>query len=334
MEASSPPIMSDKVEAAQWIRERLDAPDECVVTSIIPAGFEAYARVLHPAQLPEELYQLVRWRDVSRWSGIAMDERVQWHEIALPEITPSTAPPWRSQGPREGAPFEEDMKVLVEHLAGATATPASCYFCLWVGYLGPAVRYTSSGEPSEQLPGPPRPSRLVQLPWREYAMYEGPLSSATSFADVSHWHGSTTNLWWPEDHAWCVASEIDLQWTYVAGSKDLIEGILADERIEALRASPHDPSALVIDSWLAELIDRTAEEVLSNGSAQLSLSLGTVEVTWQKPGAFRHGMINSTTTTANGSSSGGTTVRTRDHSDLVRQMQHAVLRAVLALVGG
>lgn len=334
MEASSPLVMSDEVEAAQWIRGRLSAPEEQVVTSIIPAGFEAYARVLHPPQLPEGQYPLVRWRDVSRWSGTAMHEHVQWHEIALPETTPSAQAPWRSQGPRQGAPFDEDMKVLVEHLAATTSTPASCYFCVWVGHLGPAARYTSSGRPSEQIPAPPHPSRLVQLPWREYAMYEGPLSSATSFADVSHWPGPTANLWWPEDHSWCVASEIDLQWTYVAGSNDLIERILADERIEALRASLDDPSALVIGGWLAELIDGTTEEVLSNGSAQLSLSLGTVEITWRKSSLLKHGMIHSTTTMANGSASSETPIRTRDHSHLVRQVRSAVQRAVFDLVGG
>ena len=45
------------------------------------------------------------------------------------------------------------------------------------------------------------------------------------------------NLWWPDDRAWCVASEIDFPYTYVGGSNQLIEEILADPLLEALAAT-------------------------------------------------------------------------------------------------
>jgi hypothetical protein len=280
MQPPDRPVMSSNVEAADWIRARLSSPERHQVTSIVPGDFERYARVLHPAQLPDDRHELVRWSDVSLWSGVAMHGRVQWHEIALPRVAPPVRPPWRGQGPREGSPFVDDMNVLVELLADTTSTPESCYFCVWNGYLGgAAVMYTSSGAPSQPLPPPPQPSRLVQLPWRDYALFEGPLSCASSFAGVSHWHGATANLWWPADHSWCVASEIDLPWTYVGGSVELIGRVLADERLEALPASPDDPSCLNVIGWLADLIEQMANEVLASGSAILSLALGTVQVT-------------------------------------------------------
>jgi len=43
------------------------------------------------------------------------------------------------------------------------------------------------------------------------------------------------NLCWPDDRAWCVATEIDLPETYVAGSEDCIERIQADDQLEAMR---------------------------------------------------------------------------------------------------
>jgi hypothetical protein len=48
------------------------------------------------------------------------------------------------------------------------------------------------------------------------------------------------NLWWPDDHAWCVASEIDFPYTYVGGSQELIDAILEDPAIESLRATDRD----------------------------------------------------------------------------------------------
>jgi hypothetical protein len=42
------------------------------------------------------------------------------------------------------------------------------------------------------------------------------------------------SLWWPDDRAWCVASEIDFCSTYVGGSPALIERVLGDDRLEAI----------------------------------------------------------------------------------------------------
>ena len=58
----------------------------------------------------------------------------------------------------------------------------------------------------------------------------------------------TPNLWWPEDRAWCVATEIDLAWTYVGGSSELAATLLGDRRLEALAATVED--RFTIDSDL------------------------------------------------------------------------------------
>ena len=46
--------------------------------------------------------------------------------------------------------------------------------------------------------------------------------------------GDSPNIWWPEDHAWCVATDIDLFDTYVGGSSECIEAILSNRELEAL----------------------------------------------------------------------------------------------------
>jgi hypothetical protein len=57
-----------------------------------------------------------------------------------------------------------------------------------------------------------------------------------SFADTVGWWQSP-NIWWPEDRAWCVATEIDSFDTYVGGNEACIERILACRGLEALPAT-------------------------------------------------------------------------------------------------
>jgi hypothetical protein len=69
---------------------------------------------------------------------------------------------------------------------------------------------------------------------RSYLLFTG------SVADAVGWEDGP-NIWWPEDRAWCVASEIDHPYSYVGGSEKLIEEVLADPELEALAARPEDP---------------------------------------------------------------------------------------------
>jgi hypothetical protein len=62
-------------------------------------------------------------------------------------------------------------------------------------------------------------------------LYRGPLTAASALCEPFE---QTPTLWWPNDRAWCVASEVDFHSTYVAGSRPLVDRLLRDERIEAL----------------------------------------------------------------------------------------------------
>jgi hypothetical protein len=65
-------------------------------------------------------------------------------------------------------------------------------------------------------------------------------SAATPAASAPREHAEeddqirSPNQWWPQDRAWCVASEIDLDSTLVAGSQDLV---VTSSRIRASRPS-------------------------------------------------------------------------------------------------
>jgi hypothetical protein len=49
------------------------------------------------------------------------------------------------------------------------------------------------------------------------------------------------SIMWPSDRSWFVATEVDLDSTFVGGSAALIDGLLADERLEAWRVLATDP---------------------------------------------------------------------------------------------
>ncbi|MGA9774749.1 MAG: hypothetical protein WBU92_02395 [Candidatus Dormiibacterota bacterium] len=114
----------------------------------------------------------------------------------------------------------------------------------------------------------------MDLPGRSYLLYTGPIEQALAFA-LSQ--GQTPNLWWPADRSWCVASEIDLEWTYVGGSAELVAEIVSDTRLEALPAQLDDSCALALEPDHRQLVDEAAKKLLSDGRALISTSRGRIE---------------------------------------------------------
>jgi hypothetical protein len=51
--------------------------------------------------------------------------------------------------------------------------------------------------------------------------------------------------WWPDDRAWCVATDVDGFSTYIAGTQECIGALARDPRLEIVPAQPSqavDPS--------------------------------------------------------------------------------------------
>ena len=230
---------SEDVQAADWIRERVQGFG-VDVGSVVPHGFDAYARIFHPAWLPHMIE--VRWSDVAASTGRTVHAEMQFHSIA-------TALPGRGTGleawygPHEGILSAAQVCALIPLLARHTANPDRCFFCLWEGYgyftPGATAWLTSSVMPAgEPLPPPPLPlpkppKGRVSMPYRDYMLFTGSVAQAEGWLEGP-------NLWWPDDRAWCVASEIDFPYTYVGGSSALVDAVLAHPQIEALPATIHD----------------------------------------------------------------------------------------------
>ena len=127
-------LRSDDLVQAAWIQEHVSDPGTGL-GSIIPTGFPAYVRVLHPAEGPwPEQPGPVRWAEVAERAGVTMHASIDFDELAValdgragPERWDVGAPEWGNLDP-------EPLAVLCDILARHTATPAACWFGVWDGH--------------------------------------------------------------------------------------------------------------------------------------------------------------------------------------------------------
>jgi hypothetical protein len=200
--------ISTDAAQAEWLIPRL-RPFASAVAAVVPDGFAAYVRIAHPEP---------------------------GFEGNLPAA---------------------HLRTLCATLTPHTATLSTCYFCLWDGYgwlHGPPAVAHLAQIPSDHAANPgtrPIPPLLaaqqhrgvrVRLPYRDYLLLSGPLDAAVElgFTVDATVYGQSPNLFWPSDHVWCVASEIDLPYTLVGGSQTLAATLMADPRLQAALVNPSD----------------------------------------------------------------------------------------------
>jgi hypothetical protein len=241
----------DDLTPAQWIAERLH-PFAQDAGAIIPPGFDAYARIFHPATRQVGQREVpVTWREIAYANLRVHHPEMQFGAIVTRvgtsagiydrEPQPGLFDGW----PRTGSLPLDLATVLVDLLAAHTSTPERCWFAAWEGWGDPVfMTRVGSTEPAEPPPGAvierPRQRPTFNVPGRGYYLAKGPLAAAldTVYGVVAHYQ--SPSIWWPDDRAWCVATEVDLDWTYVGGTKECIAAILASPELEALPARLSD----------------------------------------------------------------------------------------------
>ena len=250
-----PPRPAADNGAALWIAARLS---DCfgVVTRTVPAGFDAYARIFHPAD-PGATAQL-RWSEVAESNGRIMHALAQYAQIS--SSAPGRAEPAPLadiQAPETGDLEPACLRSLCDVLAHHTAAPARCWFAVceqgW-GAPGGGGQVVSSGlgSPAPAIRQAPAAWQLdprapaFTLPHRSYALFTGRLDDALKIGRwvTGDWFvPQSPNLFWPDDRSWCVASEIDFDSTLVGGSTDLIAEIVDRHDLEAWPVGPDDSLA-------------------------------------------------------------------------------------------
>jgi hypothetical protein len=215
------------------------------VTAVVPAGFAAYARILHP--LPDG----ERWEEVAPSFLGSGDEPYDY-----PYADPLLA-------------VEGDLgPETVDALAAALAASARgrCHFGLWDGWgwlhAGAVAIFSASTD------GGPEAARAQEemqqrhdrsmsavrsfigaCPLtddvgggREMRLFNGPIGSVRAIGDDPFGDGSfgrqSPQWWWPLDRTWFVATEIDYPWTYLAGTEALVADVLASLPAESTPIAP------------------------------------------------------------------------------------------------
>jgi hypothetical protein len=124
-------------------------------------------------------------------------------------------------------------------LAAHTRTPDDCFIGVWEGY----------GWPVETWAGPD----VLDLENRGYLVPRGPLALALDirWAPVPDRRLEPPNILWPADRAWFVASDTDLDSTYLGGSAALVDALLEQRLLEVWPVAATDH--ITIDSDLTNL---------------------------------------------------------------------------------
>lgn len=254
--------LQDDVSPADWLAD-LDVLGGRV-GSLVPTGFEAYARILHPAYR-SRLHRcpVVTWAEVARANGRVLHSEAQFGSLVgwLQPRGHEQSGLWDA-APDEGRLPIERAATLGRLLSLHTSSPFHCWFGVWRGWGDlvleppsvPSLRAVASNpgrrrrDPGGSHDFPDwgnRPASSVRaptfsLPGREYYLLSGPVGAATESLAREAWMWRSANLWWPDDHAWTVATEVDLSSTYVGGSSACIADLLENPGLEVLSATAMD----------------------------------------------------------------------------------------------
>ena len=247
--------------AGAWIRPRLGGAFGAV-TLQVPTGFEAYARIFHPALSREQ--RRTTWAEVAHACGTTPHRQMQWHAIlglstvddlrGSYQANDGSGVQWTGADPPVGAMDIETLDALCAILDQYTPDASHCFFglCTINGWL--------EALPQELI------QPLLRLPYdRSHIVLEGKLTAVDQIAydwgaaesmrmDLTGTQQSSPqgqnlhdftqreapSLIWPADHSWLVASEVDFDSTLIGGPSTLIRTIIASPKLEAWQVQPDD----------------------------------------------------------------------------------------------
>ncbi|HTZ88347.1 MAG TPA: hypothetical protein VMB05_16910 [Solirubrobacteraceae bacterium] len=244
------------INSAAWIPIAVRDFDH-TVGSIVPPAFEAYARVFHPAARREGKREVpVSWTEVAAANERKMHPAAEWGSItgSWKYQYRSTQPGLWEQAPSTGELPREVASRLVSILVAHTRDPDHGYFGVWDGReAGEAIFLFKEGTPEDAKQRARDEHAAEVAAWRELLesgasftasdrtmhLLQGPLPAIDEFYEGSGLLRDPPSLWWPGDNAWCVGTDIDLMTTYIGGSREAVEALLGDEKLEVL-AVPDD----------------------------------------------------------------------------------------------
>jgi hypothetical protein len=244
---------ADPAEADWWDTDwRSRTP--AAIGFLIPSGFEAYARVLHPAGDAE--WRHVRWSQVAAETGSTLHPEAQWWRLARRTGAYDQHAGWLGNDPVNGCLPRSDFEALTDVLARHTTRPDGSLVAFWVGYgVWPPAWHDvpTTKRPVREsylfrCPVEDVPTLCAEVPAVAYAMgtptgtgvrfmSDGTTRTPTPDEQFEAWaphQWQTPSAWWPADHAWATSNDTDLDSTLVGGPRALVDELLADDRLEVL----------------------------------------------------------------------------------------------------
>lgn len=218
--------------AAAWLSDRMlpaDLTRGVRVGDVVPSGYEAYVRIMHPVPTPSGP---TTWTAVAERTGRVAHPRMQWQAITYP-APGHDAPEVLDDGPSQGAFPSDLMSGLLDILSIHTSTIDRAYFAIAAG--------------TKALPE--TDAATVEHGGRTYHLFTADLSTAARPLVVDA-QGQpvdppvSPHVWWPEDHAWVVATDVDFRSTLVAAPRSCADQILADPTFESFEVGLEDRADL------------------------------------------------------------------------------------------
>lgn len=207
----------DGTVADWWLQQLLPWGRQGIsVGAFVPSSFPSVCQVLHPWR--GQGRQRTSWRRLAAHHGFASVP-------ALDQTRDEFSIPAAHDAGLSASPGELDQTTaaaLVDVLSEATTTPDDVFVAVWEGW---------GDVPLQRFPGAAR----LDTQARGHFLLRGPLRGVLTSVAASRHDRSAAGLWWPADRAWFVSTEIDFEWTFVAGNGELMDRLTDDDRLEVAR---------------------------------------------------------------------------------------------------
>jgi hypothetical protein len=202
---------------AELVANLLDATGDRV-TSVIPAGYESYLRVLNPIELRDGT--TAPWTEIAKRNGVRPSALMQWPELEAVEGFAVPEGYWRQ--PDMGNPPVDLVMRLIEALQPDQRIH---YFASWAGYAGELHEPTVMFSPYQ----------------REMVLYSGALVDEHGAPLLPTTEtGRVPMYWWPTDLRWFVGQDIYARSLFVGCGHGTARTILEDPDLDAYLISPSD----------------------------------------------------------------------------------------------
>ena len=200
----------------------------CHVGSLVPTGYERYARICHPAMRKEGKLSLpVFWADVAAFTGGHAHALMQWDKISTTKIYGEELK-YPAEGTIPNIVFEPLKKVLITF-----TNEEPCWLGVW------------SGWGTDYLPHVPE-TVTVSTRERDWELFRTPFESLD--AQLLIGGEQSASMVWASDFSWWLNNDVDLNSTYIGGSGELIDALLTCEELEVWEVKPEDGVSLDSDT--------------------------------------------------------------------------------------